>query len=182
MTEKKEYASGRSGGDAIKALEDIPVESEESFLRQRTEIRRDEWELGKAAWHNIRQYGAPTWYEWALQHWGTKWNAYGCDKDAIGYQDSDALYFQTAWSAPHPVLKKLAERFPEIELEHEWADEDIGHNCGGCSYKGGKRIEEYEPGSEKEAIEFACRMWECDPLDLGLHLNADGTNYVSPSQ
>ncbi len=26
--------------------------------------RRDEWEWAKAAWHNIRQYGAPTWYEW----------------------------------------------------------------------------------------------------------------------
>lgn len=27
---------------------------------------------------------------------------------------------------PHPVLEKLAELLPDNELEHEWADEDIG--------------------------------------------------------
>lgn len=30
---------------------------------------------------------------------------------------------------PHPVLEKLAELFPDNELEHEWADEDIGQNA-----------------------------------------------------
>ena len=58
-------------------LRNIPVESEEIFLRQRTDIRRDEWELGKAAWRNIRDFGAPTWYDWCISNWGTKWNAYG---------------------------------------------------------------------------------------------------------
>ncbi len=57
-------------------LRNIPVESEEIFLRQRTDIRRDEWELGKAAWRNIRDFGAPTWYDWCISNWGTKWNAY----------------------------------------------------------------------------------------------------------
>lgn len=66
------YTFGRSADDALKALENIPVESEEVFLRQRTDIRRDEWVLGKTAWHNIRQYGAPTWYDWCVSHWGTK--------------------------------------------------------------------------------------------------------------
>ena len=61
-------------------LRNIPVKSEEIFLRQRTDIRRDEWELGKTAWNNLRQYGAPTWYEWCNQNWGTKWNAYGYDE------------------------------------------------------------------------------------------------------
>ena len=57
------YTFARSINDTAKALENIPVESEEVFLRQRTDIRRDEWELGRTAWHNIREYGAPTWYE-----------------------------------------------------------------------------------------------------------------------
>lgn len=43
------YTFGRSATDALKALEDIPEKSEEIFLRQRTDIRRDEWELGKTA-------------------------------------------------------------------------------------------------------------------------------------
>ena len=57
------YTFGRPAEDAKKALENIPIESESAFLRQRTDIKCDEWELGKTAWNNIRQYGAPSWYE-----------------------------------------------------------------------------------------------------------------------
>ena len=153
----------------MEKLRNIPVESEEIFLRQRTDIRRDEWELGKAAWRNIRDFGAPTWYDWCISNWGTKWNAYGY---------SDTLCFQTAWSAPHPILEKLTQMFPDIMLEHEWADEDIGQNCGRYSYQNGERIEEYYPESEAEAVEFACKLWDYDPLDLDLCLNADGTKYI----
>ena len=172
------YTFARSINDTAKALENIPAESEEVFLRQRTDIRRDEWELGKTAWHNIREYGAPTWYDWCISNWGTKWNAYGYDENGVDYHDGDSLCFQTAWSAPHPILEKLTEMFPEIELEHEWADEDIGQNCGRHSCKGGERIEEYYPESETEAIEFACRVWDYDPMDMDLCLNADATKYI----
>ena len=41
------YTFGRSADDTLKALENIPAESEKVFLRQRTDIRREEWELGK---------------------------------------------------------------------------------------------------------------------------------------
>lgn len=173
------YTFGRSADDSRKALENIPVESEEAFLRQRTDIRRDEWTLGKTAWHNMRRYGAPTWYDWCLNNWGTKWNAYGYDEEGVDYNDGDSLRFQTAWSAPHPILDRLTEMFPDVELEHEWADEDIGHNCGRFRYQGGKRTEKYFPESEKEAIEFACEIWEYDPADLDLCLNAEGTKYIN---
>lgn len=173
------YTFGRSADDTLKALENIPAESEKVFLRQRTDIRREEWELGKTAWNNIRQFGTPTWYEWCVRNWGTKWNAYGYDEGGVDYHDGDSLRFQTAWSAPHPVLEKLTEMFPDIELEHEWADEDIGQNCGRYSYKAGERIEEYFPEGEKEAIEFACSTWEHDPSDWDLYLNASGTEYIN---
>ena len=158
-------------------LRNIPVKSEEIFLRQRTDIRRDEWELGKTAWNNLRQYGAPTWYEWCNQNWGTKWNAYGYD-EGRDYSGGNNIWFQSAWAAPHPVIEKLAARYPEITFGHEWADEDIGQNCGRYSYQNGERIEEYFPEAQKEAIEFACRIWDYDPLDLDLCLNADGTKYI----
>lgn len=159
------------------ALKSIPVKSEETFLRQRTDIRRDEWELGKTAWHNIQQYGAPTWYEWAIKYWDTKWNAYGYDKNQ-DYSSGNTISFQTAWSAPNSVVEKLAENYPEISFAHEWADEDIGQNCGRYSYQNGERIEEYFPETQKEAIEFACQIWDYDPLDLDLCLNASGTRYI----
>ena len=46
-----------------KDLLNIPKEKEEIFLRTRQDIRRDEWELGKAAFQNEQKYGAATWYE-----------------------------------------------------------------------------------------------------------------------
>ena len=74
------------------------------------------------------------------------------------------MKFWTAWNAPHPVIEKLSEMFPDIEIVHEWADEDLGMNCGRRSYFQGERTEEYVPESERERMEFACNLWNC-PLD-----------------
>ncbi len=88
------------------------------------------------------KYGTKNWYDWNVSHWGTKWNSYGyCEYD----QPENALKFDTAWSAPHPVIEKLSEMYPHIGIEHSWADEDIGCNCGRHIYMGGDRMEEYYP-------------------------------------
>ena len=160
-------------------LANIPHESEVAFLKQRSDIRPEEWELGKAAWNNIRLYGAPTWYEWCNRNWGTKWNSYGYDGMVGGYPSGNTLRFLTAWSAPHPVMEKLAEMFPNVEIEHEWADEDIGHNCGRYRYQNGVRIEEWFPETNREAIDLGCELMGMEPLDYGLALNAAGTDYVN---
>ncbi|MCM1220978.1 MAG: hypothetical protein NC548_41480, partial [Lachnospiraceae bacterium] len=78
----------------------------------------------------------PTWYDWCCENWGTKWNAY-CDTVI----DDDRISFETAWSTPLPILKKLSETYPDLEIEHWWADEDVGCNVGHAIYKGGKIIE-----------------------------------------
>ena len=152
------YTAGRSDKEALKALENIPTESENAFLSQRTDIKRDEWELGKTAWQNIQKYGAPTWYEWSITNWGTKWNAYGYE-EGTDYSACDELTFQTAWSAPHPILRKLSEMFPEIVFKHRWADEDIGMNCGERNYLGGEKIDEFIPEGIR-ATEFALEVWD----------------------
>ena len=68
--------------------------------------------------------------------------------------------------------------FPEIELTHEWADEDIGMNCGRYVYFDGERTEEYYPENNRERIEFAARVMDSDPSEWCLHLNASETDYV----
>lgn len=104
------YVFGRNAEDALNAIQNIPKEIEDAFLKQRTDVKIDEWELGKTAWNNIQNYGAPTWYEWSINNWGTKWNAYGYDENA-DYSGNENLWFQTAWSAPHPILQKLSEMY-----------------------------------------------------------------------
>lgn len=172
------YTFGKNAEDARESLKDIPVKSEELFLEKRTDIDRKEWELGKTAWQNMQDYGAPTWYEWCCNNWGTKWNAYGYS-EGLDYSEDHELYMQTAWSAPHAIMQKLSEMFPDITFEHQWADEDIGYNCGRYTYSGGERIEEYFPETRKEAIEFACKVWDYDVAELGLCLNSTETDYIN---
>ena len=61
-----------AGANADKDLCDIPEEKEKVFLNMRTDIRAEDWELGRQAFRNEQQYGAPTWYEWSIKNWGTK--------------------------------------------------------------------------------------------------------------
>lgn len=45
------------------------------------------------------------WYGWRVENWGTKWDGY----DGRFNQDHTAFTFNTAWSPPLPIIKKLAE-------------------------------------------------------------------------
>lgn len=136
----------------------IDSKDEESFLSKNPEITPRQWALGKAAYENLRKYGVPTWYEWAIHHWGTKWNAYESIPGAIE-GDHVKLSFQTAWSAPYPILQKLSEEYPSLAFSHLWADEDIGVNCGKIEYENSHVIEEYCPEGREAAL-FACAVWE----------------------
>lgn len=168
----------RKETDILKISAEELAESEKAFLNQRSDIKGDEWDLGKTAWNNTQNYGAPTWYEWCINNWGTKWNAYGYDENTDYSQNTD-LRFQTAWSAPHPILQKLSEMYPDITFEHEWADEDIGVNCERKIYSGGECTESYYPESEKDAVEFACRVWDYEPAELDLMLNKAENGYIN---
>ena len=132
------------------------------------------FDLGKQAFENIRNYGAPTWYEWSINNWDTKWNAYDFD-----YDKDKTIYFNTAWSAPHSILQTLSEKYPDVRLEHSWADEDIGYNVGERIYQGGEAAYENIPaGGSKEAMDMAFSVRECLPEDYGLVLNSSGTEYI----
>ena len=115
--------------------------------------------------------------EWCIQNWGTKWNAYGYEPDT-DYGSADALTFQTAWAGPHPILQRLSKMFPNIAFRHRWADEDIGANCGERCYFGGKLIDEYIPEGIR-AADFALKVWDYDPLELGMAKNSTGTDYIN---
>ena len=70
--------------------------------------------------------------------------------------------------------------FPDIKTEHEWADEDIGMNCGRYIYYDGERVEEYFPESQKECLEFAAKVMDVSlEEDYALYLNASETGYVN---
>jgi hypothetical protein len=65
---------------------------------------------------NMEKYGARSWYEWSIQHWGTKWNA--CDPEVTDNGDSSLhVKFDTAWDFPFPIFEKLVTDFPTLDFE-----------------------------------------------------------------
>lgn len=157
----------------------IAVSGDESRVKSMLkEIQTDEYGVGSVDFNKIIPMpdNVDSHY-WCIANWGTKWNSYGYTADT-GFDDRK-LTFLTAWSAPHPILEKLSEMYPDIKFEHEWADEDIGMNCGRHIYFDGEITEEYYPENSRERIEFAARVMDCEPSEWGLFLNASGTDYVN---
>lgn len=157
----------------------VAVSGDESRIQSMLkEIQTDEYGVGSVDFNKIIPMPDDVdSHYWCIAKWGTKWNSYGYTADT-GFKDGK-LTFLTAWSAPHPILEKLSEMYPDIKFEHEWADEDIGMNCGRHIYFDGERTEEYYPESSRERIEFAAHVMNCNPSDWGLFLNASETDYVN---
>lgn len=88
------------------------------------------------------------WYYWRIQNWGTKWNANGVYSDGNGYMD-----FDTAWSTPVPIIKRLSELFKDIEFSVRFADEDFGQNVGEYTYLNGRLVESNIPEDGSEEAE-----------------------------
>lgn len=64
-----------------------------------------------------------TWYNWSIENWGTKWNAYEGSIKIEG--DKAIVLFRTAWSVPYPIISAFANRF-NICFEHKYFDEGEG--------------------------------------------------------
>lgn len=129
---------------------------EGSFQKEYSAINPTSAEdVGKTYIENILNYGADTWYDWSCKNWGTKWGPSNCSLNENG------LSFDTAWSASLPITGKLSEMFPNVVFSHEYADENIGSNCGRCVFENGELVDDYVPEGE-EAVRFACDIWEYD--------------------
>ena len=133
------------------------------------------WALGEQAYNNIQRFGSPTWYEWCSRNWGTKWNAYGFPPLE---KDSDTMEFFTAWNSVPKIITLLSQKYPEQTINYRWADEDIGHNVGEMTLKGGEVIDINVPeGGSREAYEMAAEIMNVDLSDYDLCLTADGSSY-----
>lgn len=103
----------------------------------------------KQAARNLEEYGARDWYDWRCQNWGTKW-------DACRPQMKDnIIWFDTAWGMPEPFFIKLSETFPNVLFTVEWADEDIGTNCGKLEFWDGDINDCEMPETELESYALA---------------------------
>jgi hypothetical protein len=124
----------------------------------------------------FKKYGSTNWYHWCVKNWGTKWNSYDGGKEG-----DNLIYFNTAWSPPTPVIEALARKYKDVHIIHEWADEDIGNNCGSKEYVDGElfAVNDYTNMSHKELVDFALGVWGDTPESYGFVLNKSGTGYIN---
>ena len=117
--------------------------------------------LAKKYLANISKYGHDTWYNWSYANWGTKWNAYQCEM--IGY---NTVEFQTAWSGVPKLMSAVVSKFPDVDFDYMYADEDAGYNVGyGYSWDG-ELLMRYPDGGSDEAFEIYLKThpWAQDEL------------------
>lgn len=154
MPESLNLESGGEQDFAIKcALRKINTIPADSWMSNRS---LDDWIiLGKKYLNNVVEYGYTTWYDWRVANWGTKWNSSEAE-----WNKSDSVTFRTAWSMPNQIFETLAAKFPDVSINVEFADEDIGSNCGRAYYNDG----EFDNNSIvwENDPEFACNIWGID--------------------
>lgn len=63
----------------------------------------------------------PSWYEWRVENWGTKWDAY----EGRWSDDGKAHIFLTAWSPPEKIAKALAAKLGVV-LYLQFKEEGMG--------------------------------------------------------
>ena len=69
------------------------------------------------------------WYDWRLQNWDTKWDAYDVQVDG-GYDDEElTIEFNTAWSPPEAICHALREQYPEATVQ--WFYDEPGCEIAG---------------------------------------------------
>ncbi len=100
-------------------------------------------------------YGRNNWYDWCIENWGTKWNAY-CATSKVNYltdpQTTLELYysFKTAWYPCEPIIATLARMYRNIEVFYTFIDPTL-ETCGINHYKNGKEVFKLD-GTYKENL------------------------------
>jgi hypothetical protein len=68
------------------------------------------------------------WYDWRVQNWDTKWDAY----DVVVTDDdpeSVEIEFNTAWSPPEAICSAIREQYPDVSVS--WFYDEPGCEIAG---------------------------------------------------
>jgi hypothetical protein len=122
-------------------------EKQNRFSKMVIERQKEAVDLAFQYQFNLENYGHTTWYGWALENWGTKWNAYGQNDQRT---KDNVIYFQTACSSPIDLISELSKQFPTVEILLDYADEDSGSNTGKIIFKAGSELERFNPESQSK--------------------------------
>lgn len=145
---------------AREAIQSVNIGRNVSERRVKSPVRCFAHGLREAL--NIALYGAPDWYDWRIENWGTKWLPQYTEWERDKTDCMLTIDMETAWSVPEPIIRALSKKYPRATFETSYADEDTGYNCGQMVYKHGQLISEEDFSETDRGISLACEVWGMD--------------------
>jgi hypothetical protein len=96
----------------------------------------------------IAKYGAPNWYDWRCDNWGTKWDV---EVDEVDSTENDLVYFfNSAWAPPEKAIETLSLRFPKLFFRLYYCELGCAF-AGWDNYEDGLVAGEYFSAEKDEA-------------------------------
>lgn len=93
---------------------------------------------------NLKKFGYPTWYEFCVNEWGTKWDVGGTEHIVESIDDGVPgfrVYFDSAWSPPVAFYDRLSEQ--GFSISATYYEPGVGF-VGEYSTDGGNDCYEFE--------------------------------------
>jgi len=136
----RDFARGEPASDTavpgqIQVLSEkpfIPYPAEQ-FAERAEEIEAEHLTLTERVIKRIQGGHAPSGYssggyEWCIANWGTKWGF--CNPVLAHDGQKKLLYeFESAWSPPSPLIRKMGEMFPQLKFRLLYFE-------GSCAFQG----------------------------------------------
>ena len=69
------------------------------------------------------------WYDWRLQNWDTKWDAYDVEQHDFDDPDQYEVTFNTAWCPPDAICAQIREDYPDVSVS--WFYDEPGCEIAG---------------------------------------------------
>lgn len=155
MPESLQMTSGSIEDEAIECFMKVDNSRWKDYYMNKKKLTEEQftdlYNKGEQYITNKLKYGYTTWYGWCNANWGTKWNANGA------HWEGNKLIFETAWGTPIPIFEVLSEKYKDVSFTVEFADEDLGRNCGIIKYYDGAG--QGELIFDAEAFNFAKDLW-----------------------
>lgn len=141
--------------DKLDVQYDIVRESEVSNLE---EYRGKDVliKLGEQQVYNLETYHHLNWFDWAIENWGTKWNAMNT------HIKDNYITFDTAWSVPMPILIALSKEL-NCKIAVLSACEFMGQDTSYCLMNKGKI--DYKGEFKDDSIDawkLAMDIWDAE--------------------
>ena len=133
---------------------------------------------------NKVKYGYTDWYSWRQGNWGTKGISDGDFLDDVFIGETCgginfSYTFDTAWTSPIPAMKVLSKKFPDIRLKVDYADENMGYDCGTYEIRNGIMVvRTVYKDSTYDAICHSLMVWNEEYLEDYIVEDEDGFCHI----